>query len=177
VHFAIRAAIPPDQLAAAVRQAATRVDATVPVTEFHTQDGLIDRVLRTERLLALVSAGFSAIAVTLATIGLGGLLAYAVARRTNELGIRMTLGASARDLSRLVMRDAFSMLAGGVLLGLPTAYFIARYLQASLFELQPADPLIAVLSLMSLTAVALLAAWLPAHRAARISPIDALREL
>ncbi len=176
VHFAIRAAVPPEQLAAAVRQAATSVDATVPVTEFHTQDGLIDRLLRTERLLALVSAAFSAIAVTLAIIGLGGLLAYAVARRTNELGIRMTLGASARDLSRLVIRDALSMLAGGVLLGLPTAYFMARYLQASLFELQPADPLVAVLSLMSLTAVALLAAWLPAHRAARISPIDALRE-
>ena len=89
----------------------------------------------------------------------------------------MALGASARDLSRLVMRDARSMLAGGVLLGLLTAYFIARYLQASLFELQPADPLIAGLSLISLIAVACVAAWLPAHRTARISPIDALREL
>lgn len=177
VHFAIRAPVPPEQLAAAVQQAAARVDAAVPVTEFHTQETLIDRLLRTERLLALVSVAFSVIAVTLAAIGLGGLLAYAVARRTNELGIRMTLGASARDLSRLVLRDALSMLAGGVLLGLPTAYGVARYLQASLFELQPADPLIAVLSLLSLTVVALIAAWLPAHRVARISPVAALREL
>jgi hypothetical protein len=177
VHFAIRAPVPPEQLAAAVQQAAARVDAAVPVTEFHTQETLIDRLLRTERLLALVSVAFSVIAVTLAAIGLGGLLAYAVPRRTNELGIRMTLGANARDLSRLVLRDALSMLAGGVLLGQPTAYGLARYLQASLFDLQPADPLIAVLSLMSLTVVALVAAWLPAHRAARISPVAALREL
>jgi predicted permease len=176
VYFAIRAGLPPEQLAAAVRQAAKSVDSTVPVTEFHTQEALIDRMLRTERLLALVSVAFSVIAVTLAAIGLGGLLAYAVARRTNELGIRMTLGASARDLSHLVMRDALSMLAAGVLLGLPVAYLVARYLQASLFDLQPADPLIAALSLASLTAVALIAAWLPAHRAARISPVDALRE-
>jgi predicted permease len=177
VYFAIRAALPPEHLAAAVRQAAASVDPTVPVTELHTQEGLINRILRTERLLALVSVAFSVIAVTLAAIGLGGLLAYAIARRTNELGIRMTLGASARDLSHLVMRDALSMLAAGVLLGLPIAYLVARYLQASLFELQPADPLIAALSLTSLTAVALVAAWLPAHRAARISPVDALREL
>jgi predicted permease len=176
VHFAIRADLPPERLAIAVRQAAASVDPTVPVTEFHTQAGLIDRMLRTERLLALVSAAFSAIAVALAAIGLGGLLAYAVARRTNELGIRMTLGASARDLSRLVVRDALSMLAAGALLGLPAAYAVARYLQASLFDLQPADPVIASLSLASLAAVALVAAWLPARRAASISPIDALRE-
>jgi len=175
-HFAIHATLGSGPLAAAVRQAAARVDPTVPVTEFHTQAGLIDRMLRTERLLALVSAAFGAIAVTLAAIGLGGLLAYAVARRTNELGIRMTLGASARDLSRLVVHDALSMLGAGVLLGLPAAYLVARSLQASLFDLQPADPLIVGLSLVSLTAVALVAAWLPAHRAARISPVDALRE-
>jgi predicted permease len=176
VHFAIRSGLPSGELAAAVRRVAASVDPTVPVTEFHTQDGLIDRMLRTERLLALTSAAFSAIAVALAAIGLGGLLAYAVARRTNELGIRMTLGASARDLSRLVVRDALAMLAAGVLLGLPAAYFVARLLQASLFDLQPADPLIFGLSLVSLTAVALVAAWLPAHRATRISPVDALRE-
>jgi ABC-type antimicrobial peptide transport system permease subunit len=74
------------------------------------------------------------------------------------------------------VRDALSMLAAGALLGLPAAYAVARYLQASLFDLQPADPVIASLSLASLAAVALVAAWLPARRAASISPIDALRE-
>jgi len=176
VHFAIRSALAPGPLAAAVREVAARVDATVPVTEFHTQSALMARMLRTERLLALLSAAFSAIAVILAAIGLGGLLAYAVARRTNELGIRMALGASARDLSRIVVRDALSMLAAGVLLGLPAAYAVARSLQASLFDLQPADPVVTTLSLVSLTTVALVAAWLPAHRAARVSPVDALRD-
>jgi putative ABC transport system permease protein len=84
-HLAIRAKIDSDTLAAAVRHAVIRIDSYVPLAEFHTQSGLIDRLLRTERLLALVSGAFSIAALALAAVGLGGLLAYAIARRTNEM--------------------------------------------------------------------------------------------
>jgi hypothetical protein len=88
VHFAIRASINSGRLAEAARKAVTSVDSAVPVTEFHTQTALIDRLLRTERLLAFLSGAFSVVALILAAIGIGGLLAYLVARRTNEIGIR-----------------------------------------------------------------------------------------
>ena len=176
IHFAIRAAIGPGQLAAEVRRAVASLDPAVPVTEFHTQTGLIDRLLRTERLLAFVSGGFGLVALILAAIGLGGLVAYAVARRTNEIGVRMALGAAPADVIRMVLRDSLWMVGLGILIGLPGAYAIGGYLKSTLFELKPVDPLTAALSFGALVAVALLATWIPARRAARIDPMRALRE-
>lgn len=176
IHFAIRAAIGSDQLAAEVRQVVASLDPAVPVTEFHTQSGLIHRELRTERLLAFVSGGFGAVALVLAAIGLGGLLAYAVARRTNEIGVRVALGAAPRDVIRMVLRDSLGMILAGLLAGLPAAYAVARFLSASLFELEPVDPVSAGLALGVLLLIALAAAWLPARRAARVDPLTALRE-
>jgi ABC-type antimicrobial peptide transport system permease subunit len=123
-----------------------------------------------------VSGAFGLVALTLAAIGLGGLLAYAVARRTNEIGVRMALGAAAGDVIRAVLRDSLGMVGAGILIGLPCAYAVARLLKNALFGLEPMDPLTAVLSFSALLAVALVAAWLPARRAARIDPMTALRE-
>jgi predicted permease len=175
VHFAIRTTMDSMRLAEAVRQAVASVDPAVPVTEFHTQTGLIDRVLRTERLLGFVSGAFGLVALTLAAIGLGGLLAYSVARRTNEIGVRMALGAAAGDVIRMVLRDSLWMVGTGILVGLPCAYAVGRILETSLFQLQPLDPPTAGLSFCALLGVALLAAWVPARRAARIDPMSALR--
>ena len=152
------------------------VDPAVPLTEFHTQTGLIDRLLRTERLLGFVSGAFGLVALTLAAIGLGGLLAYAVARRTNEIGVRMALGAAAGDVIKLVLRDSVWMVAGGILIGLPCAYAVANVLKAALFRLQPLDPTTTALAFLTLLSVALTAAWLPARRASRIDPTAALRQ-
>jgi predicted permease len=176
VHLAIRTSVDPSRMVDAIRRAVASVDPSVPLTEFHTQAGLIDRNLRTERLLSFVSAAFGLVALALAAIGLGGLLAYLVASRTNEIGVRMALGASAADVIRLVLRDSTTMVAAGVLLGLPCAYAIGRSLRATLFRLEPLDPSTAIASLAGLLAVALLAAWVPARRAAHISPTTALRE-
>ena len=176
IHFAIRTTMDSARLAEAVRKAVAAVDPTVPLTEFHTQTALIDRLLRTERLLGFVSGAFGVVALTLAAIGLGGLLAYAVARRTNEIGVRMALGAAAGDVIRMVLRDSLWMVGTGILLGLPCAYAIGRILKTALFRLEPLDPGTAALSFAALLAVAVLAAWMPARRAARIDPVTALRE-
>jgi predicted permease len=176
INFAIRSSMDSGRLAQAVRQAVASVDPSVPVTEFHTQNALVDRALRTERLLGFVSGTFGAVALLLAAVGLGGLLAYMVARRTNELGVRMALGASGSDVTRMVLRDSLWMLGAGVLVGLPCAWAVGRFLRTALFGLEPLDPMTTTFSLLALLAVALLAAWLPARRAARIDPMTALRE-
>lgn len=176
IHFAIRAGIDSGLLIKEVRKAIASVDPAVPLTEFHTQTALIDRLLRTERLLAFLSSAFSLIALTLAAIGIGGLLAYSVVRRTNEIGIRMAVGATASDVIRMVLRDAFWMAGAGIAIGLPCAYAIGKILTSALFRLKPSDPGTLVLSLAALGAVALLAAWIPARRAASIQPTAALRE-
>jgi len=176
VHFVIRTTVDSTRLAEGVRRAVASVDPSVPLTEFRTQTALIDRTLRTERLLGFVSGAFGLVALILAAIGLGGLLAYAVARRTNEIGVRMALGAAAGDVIRMVLRDSLWMAGAGILIGLPCAYAIAGVLKTSLFRLEPLDPLTAALSFFALLAVAVLAAWIPARRAARIDPMSALRE-
>ena len=176
IHFAIRATMDSAPLAETVRQTVASVDPAVPLSEFHTQTALIDRMLRTERLLGFVAGAFGAVALGLAAIGLAGLLAYAVARRTNEIGVRMALGAATGDVVRMVLRDSFRMVGAGLLIGLPCAYAMARVLKTSLFRLEPLDPATTALSCGVLLAVAFVAAWVPARRAARIDPVLALRE-
>jgi predicted permease len=176
LHFAIRASIAPDQLAPAVRQRVASVDPAVPVVEFLSQTGLEARLFRTERLLAFVSTAFGIVAMLLAAIGLFGVLAYAVARRRNEIGVRMALGAASGDIIKMVLRDSLWMVLAGLLVGLPGAYGVARFLEASLFGLGPFDAVSAGSALAILLLVALTAAWLPARRAARVNPVSALRE-
>lgn len=176
IHFAIRSSIDPRRLSEAVRTSVASVDPAVPLTEFHTQTALIDRLLRTERLLAFLSGAFSLVALLLAAIGIGGLLAYSVARRTNEIGIRIAVGAKAGDVMRMVMVDALRMVGAGVFIGLPCAYGVAKVLSSALFQLKTLDPAIASFSLFALVATALIAAWLPARRAAATDPMAALRE-
>jgi predicted permease len=175
VHFAIRSTSDSARLARDVRIAVASVDSAVPVTEFHTQNALIDRLLRTERLLAFLSGVFGVVALTLAAIGIAGVLAYSVARRTNEIGVRMALGAAAHDVIGIVLGDSFWMAGAGVLIGLPCAYTVGKILSSTLFRLAPFDPRTIALAFFALLVVTLLASWLPARRAARVDPMMALR--
>ena len=176
IHFAIHSSADPADLAGPVRAAIAAVDPTVAMTEFRTQSTLIDRLLRVERLLAFVSGSFGIWALLLAAMGLAGLLTYAAARRTGEIGVRMALGASRSRVLQMVLRDSFSMVAIGVLIGLPCVYGIGRILESMLFQLEPTDIQNLLLSLLALAIVAFAATWLPARRAANIDPMHALRE-
>ena len=175
-NLVIRATLDSEQVAQIVRGVAASIDPTVPIVEIRSQNALIDRMLRAERLLSRLSTAFGAAALALASVGLGGLLAYAVARRRNEIGVRMALGASPRDVVNMVLGDSLRLVAIGALIGLPGAYAIGRLLERTLYGLEPADPLTALAALAILATVAALAAWLPASRAARIDPITALRD-
>jgi predicted permease len=176
VHLVIRAAVDGARLEPAVHQAAARINPDVPVTELSTQSALIDRMLRTERLLSFASRAFGGVALILAAVGLGGLLIYAVTRRTNEIGIRMAMGAAPGHVARMVMHDSLWLVAGGVIVGIPAALAVARLLRSSLVGVDATDPWTAASAIGVLVVVAMLAAWLPARRAARIEPMTALRE-
>ncbi|MFL6351235.1 MAG: ADOP family duplicated permease [Bryobacteraceae bacterium] len=176
VNFVIRASVDARRLASAIRDAAAVVDSSVPVVEIKTQTALIDHLLLVDRLLSILSSAFGVLALILSGIGLIGLLAYSVARRTSEIGIRMALGASQSDIVHLVLNDALWLVIAGILAGLPGAFLVGRLLKHTLFKLQPTDPATATLSLLILATLAAIATWLPASRAARIDPMTAIRE-
>jgi ABC-type antimicrobial peptide transport system permease subunit len=176
IHFAIHSGMDPADLAGPVRAAIGEIDPAVPMTEFIAQETLLDRLLRVERLLAFVSGSFGIWALILAAMGLAGLLTYAAARRTGEIGVRMALGASRQRVVRMILRDSFSMVAIGVLIGLPCAWGIGKVLESMLFELAPTDVRSFAVALGALALVAFAATWLPAKRAASIDPMNALRE-
>lgn len=176
VSFVLRTRMSTGQLARAFRQVSGTVDPSVPVIAIETQTELIDALLRSERLLSIFSGAFGILALLLSAIGLFGLLAYMVARRTNEIGVRMALGASRERVARMMMRDAFALMAIGLAAGLPGAFAIARILKHTLFKLTPADPVVAAAVIAMIAAITALSSWLPAIRAARIEPMVALRE-
>ncbi len=176
VNFVLRAAIDTAQLARAIRGATAAVDPSVPVVEIKTQTALIDHLLLAERLLSILSSAFGVLALILSAIGLVGLLAYTVARRTSEIGLRMAVGASRGDVVGLVLKDSLRLVAIGIVVGLPGAFLIGRLLRHTLFNLRAIDPITTAVSLATLVTAAALATWVPASRAARIDPMIALRE-
>jgi ABC-type antimicrobial peptide transport system permease subunit len=129
-----------------------------------------------ERLMASLSGVFAALAALIATIGLYGVMSYMVVRRRTEIGIRMALGADRIRVIRLIVREAGMLIAGGLLAGLVLAIVAARAAGALLFGLEPWDPATLGLATAALAVIALVASWLPAHRASRLEPSLALRQ-
>jgi ABC-type antimicrobial peptide transport system permease subunit len=134
-----------------------------------------DSLLR-ERLMATLSGFFGFLAVALATVGLYGVISYMVARRRNEIGIRIALGASRRNVLNLVLREAGVLLASGLVIGIGLALAVGRAASSMLFGLKPGDPVTIAASAVGLAVVAIAASTLPAMRAARVEPMVALRE-
>jgi ABC-type antimicrobial peptide transport system permease subunit len=135
----------------------------------------VSESLFVERLIATLSTFFGLLATTLAAVGLYGVMAYTVTRRTREIGVRMALGAEKRVVLMLVMREVILLTAIGLAAGLPVAIALGRFVRSQLYGIQPADPLTLTVACVSLAAVSLVAGYLPAERAARIDPMVALR--
>ena len=160
-----------EEVKAAIAQANPAIDLQFTVFADQIQDGLLR-----ERLLAMLSEFFGGLAALLATIGLYGVISYMVARRAGEIGVRMALGATRRDIVAMVMREAATLLALGLVMGAVLSLFAARAAAALLYGLKPDDPLTLIASALILSAAAAGASFLPAQRAARLDPMAALRE-
>jgi predicted permease len=175
VKMEIRTAGDPARAVQAVRRALLGARASLVVLRVDPLEALVRDDVSQDRMVARVVAFFGALALGLASLGLYGVMAYATLRRTGEFGLRLALGARAGDVSRLVLRDALVLVAGGVVLGLPAALAGASVLRSQLFGVDVIDAPSIALAVAALTAAAALAAYLPAARAARVAPLEALR--
>jgi predicted lysophospholipase L1 biosynthesis ABC-type transport system permease subunit len=170
----VRTAGDPAALAASLRRAVTSVHPDIFV-DARTLTSQIEGSLVRERLMAHLSGFLGALAMLLACIGIYGVMAYGVTRRTSEIGVRMALGAVPGDVARMVLREALVLAVSGMVIGVPVALWLVRFTGSFLFGLQPNDPVILVAAGTSLLIVCALAGWLPAWRAARVDPTTALR--
>jgi hypothetical protein len=159
----------------AVRAQLRAIDATLPLSGVTTLEEQIAGSLASERILATIGSAFGVLALLLAAVGIYGVLAFAVARRTREIGVRMALGARPADVSRLVVRQVAVVSAAGLTVGVACAWALQGVLMKALYGVSPADAgvLTGAVGLVALTGT--LAAWLPARRAARLDPLTALR--
>jgi predicted permease len=165
----------PESAFASIRAAVEQVDRILPVLNLTTFEDQIDRSLATERMLATLSSGFGAIALLLSVVGLYGVMSFVVAQRTQEIGIRMALGATRSAVVWLIVRDALVVIGAGIAIALPCAWGLRRLVEAQIFGVRALDgPTIAGASCL-LAFVALAAAMLPAWRAASVNPTEALR--
>lgn len=175
MSFAVQSRLPPISLVPAVRKAVADIDRNLPLEGVTTQVRMLEESMGMERLLALLCGGLALLALSLSCIGLGGLMAYNVTRRTNEIGIRIALGARPRDMAWSVLREAIVLAGMGIALGILMALALARILVSIVFGIAPYDPTTMLASALVLVTVAAAAAWVPARRAAKIDPMEALR--
>jgi len=172
----LRSRQPTASVVANVRGVVRALDPGMPVFNVATLDERVARSLRNERLVAGLSAAFATLATLLGVVGLYGVMAYTVTRRSREIGIRMALGARASLVASQVVREAGLLIVAGLLLAAPAAWWLKRYIATELYGVTPGDPRTIALAALGLTAIGLLAASIPARRAARVSPMQALRE-
>jgi putative ABC transport system permease protein len=175
MDLVIRAKLPVESLVPAVRSALRGVDADLPNGDFQTLNELVDRAVSPRRFITVLLAGFSLLALILASIGIYGVISYSVSQRTNEIGIRIALGAETRAVLKLVIVAGLKLAAIGLAIGLVAATAATRLMSSLMFGVRVTDPLTFAGIAAVLTAIALLACYIPARRATKVDPISALR--
>jgi predicted permease len=175
VTFYVRTRQEPEAMAKTLRELVAAIDSNLPVLSLATVASQVADTEFDDRLLMFFSACLGFLAALLAAIGLYGVMAYVVARRTREIGIRMALGATRENVSWLILREVVGMSGAGLAIGLPLAYLLGRLVESQLFGVKASDPLVFGASAAALAAVAMLAGWLPARKAASVDPMVALR--
>jgi putative ABC transport system permease protein len=175
LNLSIRTAGDPHNLIPAIRRQVALVDKDQPLTNVQTMEEVVGSASAQPRLTMLLLAVFSATALILAIVGIYGVIAYSVAQRTGELGIRMALGADQGDVLKLVVGHGLRLTVTGIAIGMAGALVSTRLMSSLLYQTSATDPIAFVVSVLLFTVVAVLASYLPARRATRIDPTDALR--
>ena len=171
----VRTALPADQMAASIRQTVSGIDRDIPVYGIQTMERYVEQTTEQSRLNMTLLALFGALALVLASLGLYGVLSYVVSLRTQEIGIRMALGATRRDVMRLIVGHGMALTLAGIAIGLGTAWAVARSLRSLLVGVSPHDPATFAAIATLLTAIAFVASYLPGRRATRVDPMITLR--
>jgi predicted permease len=175
VTYIIRTPMKPEEIVPSLRAAVQRVDHDLPLMDVRTQQQQIDATTQQERIFASLTAGFGLLALALACVGIYGIMAYTVSQRTNEIGIRLALGAGRRQVRSMVLKEATQLAILGAVIGLAAALLLGRLVGTMLYGLKPADPISLAAAGSLLLAIALVSSWIPANRASRVEPMQALR--
>jgi predicted permease len=173
--YALRTNLEPAALAPALREAVQKVDRDLPIVDIRTQKEQINSNMQTERIFASLTAGFGLLALVLACVGIYGIMAYSVANRRNEIGIRLALGAQPGQVRGMILRESTLLAVAGIVVGVAAALLLTRLVKSMLYGIGPYDPLTLSAGVLVLLAVALAASWIPARRAAGVEPMEALR--
>jgi putative ABC transport system permease protein len=175
MYVVLKTSVDPSSLISSARGVVRELDPQLAITNVRTMDQLLDFSVAQQRFLMLLLVVFGGVALTLAAIGIYGIMSYAVKRRAREIGIRMALGGSSGDVFRLVVGQAMRLAILGLVIGLIAAFGVTKYMADLLFGVTPRDPVTFITIGALLTSVAMVAAWIPARRAVRTDPTTALR--
>ncbi len=175
MSIVVKGAAAPATLVAPVKKALAAIEPSQPVAGVRSMEEVVAASVESRRFPMLLLTGFALLALALAGVGISGVVGYSVVQRTQEIGIRMALGAQARDVLALVVGRAMLWALGGVGVGIAASLGLLRFLRAALYGVGPTDPVVLGAVSLVLVAVALLASYLPARRAARVDPVVALR--
>jgi putative ABC transport system permease protein len=175
MSYVVRSSVPSSSLVPAVRRAIDEVDPNLAISQVRMLQDIVDRASDQMSFTMILLAIAATVALLLGAIGIYGVISYIVAQRTGEIGVRLAMGAEPRTVARMILRQGGMVTLLGIVAGLIAALAGSQLIRSLLYGVSPRDPIVFSLTTVALLVVALLACWLPARRASRLSPLDALR--